>query len=367
MGADLIAINYLYLVEDRDRHGNVRIYFRRKGFPKIRIREVLGTSEFETRYRELVAKSDAGQVIVDEPALSRPVPNTWRWLCVEYMKSSAWAQLDRSTQGPRRGILESTFDEPVHPGAKETFATFPLARMSAKAIRVLRDRKLPAKTAANQRVKVIKAVFKWALAEDPPLVRSNPARDVPRIVVANAGIHTWTVDEVHKFEKHHPIGTKARLALAIFLFTGIRRSDAARLGRQHVRDGWFKFRQFKGRNRHPVDIEIPILPELQRVIDASPTGDLTFLTTAFGRPFTIDGLGMRMREWCNEAGLPHCSAHGLRKAGATIAAEKGATVHQLMAIFGWLTLKEAERYTRAAERKKMAGAAMHLLAREDKS
>jgi hypothetical protein len=47
-------------------------------------------------------------------------------------------------------------------------------------------------------------------------------------------------------------------------------------------------------------------------------------------------------------GLPHASAHGLRKAGAVIAAEKGATERQLMAIFGWSTMKKAARYPRAA-------------------
>jgi integrase len=88
---------------------------------------------------------------------------------------------------------------------------------------------------------------------------------------------------------------------------------------------------------------------------------LAYLETQFGNPFTGNGFGNRFRKWCDEAGLPHCSAHGLRKAGATIAAENGATEAQLMAIFGWSTLKEASRYTRAARRKKLAGAGMHLL------
>jgi hypothetical protein len=48
-------------------------------------------------------------------------------------------------------------------------------------------------------------------------------------------------------------------------------------------------------------------------------------------------------------------------AGATIAAENGAAAHQLMSIFGWLTMKEAERYMRSAERRRMAGDAAELL------
>jgi integrase len=144
-------------------------------------------------------------------------------------------------------------------------------------------------------------------------------------------------------------------------YTGVRRSDVVQLGKQHVREGKLVFRQFKGRNQAPMTLELPILADLQCILDASKTGDLAFLVTEQGQPFTATGFGNWFRERCNEAGLPHLSAHGLRKAGATRAAEKGATAHQLMAIFGWRTIKQAELYTRAAERKRLAGDAMHLL------
>ena len=85
------------------------------------------------------------------------------------------------------------------------------------------------------------------------------------------------------------------------------------------------------------------------------------MVTEFGKPFTAKGFGSKFRAWCDEADLPHCPAHGLRKAGAVIAAENGATPHQLMSIFGWRTLKEAERYTKAVQQKKVAAGAMNLL------
>ena len=169
------------------------------------------------------------------------------------------------------------------------------------------------------------------------------------------------MDEVRRYEERHPIGTKARLALALLLFTGQRRSDITRLGRQHIRDGKITFTQFKGRNRKPKRLVLPILPALQRVIDASLCGELAFLVNDLGRPFTDAGFGNKFREWCNQAGLRHCTAHGLRKAGATIAANNGATAHQLMAIFGWDTLKMAEAYTRAADESRVAETAMHML------
>lgn len=100
------------------------------------------------------------------------------------------------------------------------------------------------------------------------------------------------------------------------------------------------------------------------MLDATPTGNLAFLVTAFGKPFTLNGFGNWFRKQCDEAGLKHCSAHGLRKAGAALAAENGATERQLMAIFGWTTMKEASRYTRAARQKVLAASGMKLLSRD---
>jgi hypothetical protein len=105
----------------------------------------------------------------------------------------------------------------------------------------------------------------------------------------------------------------------------------------------------------------PILSQLRVELDATRSGHLSYLVTEFGKPFTANGFGNWFRKRCDEAGLPHCSAHGLRKAGATIAANNRATEHQLMAIYGWESPKQAAHYTRQANRKKLAGDAMHLL------
>jgi len=66
-----------------------------------------------------------------------------------------------------------------------------------------------------------------------------------------------------------------------------------------VKDGWLHFTQFKNRNRRPVTLDLPVLPELQAAIDAGPCGNLTFLVTAHGKPFTTAGFGNRMRKWCD--------------------------------------------------------------------
>jgi integrase len=117
------------------------------------------------------------------------------------------------------------------------------------------------------------------------------------------------------------------------------------------------------RQKTGVAIDIPVLPELQVELDRVPAGEqLTFLTTEAGKkPFTPAGFGNWFRARCNEAGLSHCSAHGLRKAAATRLAEAGATELQLMAWFGWTSIREAERYTKAADRKRLAQSAGGLI------
>jgi integrase len=134
-----------------------------------------------------------------------------------------------------------------------------------------------------------------------------------------------------------------------------------RLGRQHVRDGWLTFTVKKGERRAPVTLQLPVPPALQKIVDATATGDLTFLVTEHGRSFAVAGFGNWFRDRCNEAGLPECSAHGLRKAAATALAESGASPHQLMSWFGWKSLKQAELYTRAADQKKLAASVVHLI------
>jgi integrase len=252
----------------------------------------------------------------------------------------------------RRNILDKI---------SEKYGANPYELLEPKHVRTLiRDPKADFPEAANGYVKALRQVFKWAV--EVGHADKNPAKEVPLLKSNNPdGWHTWTEEEIHKFEYRHPIGSKARLALALGLYTGARKSDAIRLGRQMERNGFLCFTEQKGETIKRKDREVPILEQLRKVIDATPSDHLTYLVTEFGKPYSSGGFGNWFRRRCNEAGLPHCSFHGLRKAGATIAANNGATGHQLMAMFGWDSLKQAARYTEKANRNKLAGDAMHLL------
>ena len=153
----------------------------------------------------------------------------------------------------------------------------------------------------------------------------------------------WTPDDLDKFERRHPIGSKARLALALLAFTGARRSDVVRLGPPMVRDGCLTWVPRKGRNREePMEHSLPIIADLKAVMDATPVvGTVTWLVTHYGKPFSPEGFGNKMKDWCREAGIADKNSHGVRKAAAKRMAERGASTHALMACFYWLDIKQA--------------------------
>jgi integrase len=191
-------------------------------------------------------------------------------------------------------------------------------------------------------------------AVETGLRADDPTRDIKAIRVKSDGYHSWTDEEIAQFEHRHPVGSRARLALALLLYTGQRRSDVVRMGRQHIRHGVLEVRQVKT----GAELSIPLHSTLASILAETPTNNLTFLITQFGQPFKAAGFGNWFREQCNAAGLRHCSAHGLRKAAARRLAEAGCTEHEIAAITGHASLREVARYTKAADQKRLARAAM---------
>lgn len=358
-----MKIKLPYLLHDTDRHGNPRVYFRRPGRPMIRLYAEPGSDAFLEEYR----RARQGDVAPKMIQRRRPSsPGSLRSIVEGYYGSADFKLLAPSTQRARRGILDDICLSKTKKGFER--GALPFDRLEPRHVRELRDEKVELPEAANGRVKALRQVFEWAIENE--LTALNPARPAKLLRGDGDGFHTWTDDEVAAYEAVHPVGTKARLALALLLFTGVRRSDVVKLGRQMERDGVLHFAETKGANSRALSRRgagqakmraLPILPALREAIDAAPSRNMTYLVTVWGRPFTANGFGNRFRKWCDEAGLRHCSAHGLRKAGATIAAENGATPHQLMSIFGWTTLRQAEGYTRRVNQERMATEAMPLL------
>jgi integrase len=379
----MAELDQRYYYEDLDRHGNLRRYFRKriKGtekFRKVRLREQLGTAEFLEEFAAAFAgRPYARKDETPRPLAPRVVEQSLRWMVEKYYRESLEfrAYDDEATKNTRRRVLNSICDEPVQEGSSDKVGELPCDIPHDKITVLVNRKAVTSIDSANMRLNALRKLSEWAVSTTPKLIPVNRAKDISLLErIETGGWHTWTREEIEQYVARHPIGTKAHLALMLFLLLGQRISDISRIGRQHIRKPehiswnmrrlhpgrWLAFRQHKNRKRKPVDLVIPILPQLEAVLAASPVGQLTFLETQFKKPHSTKGLGNWFKRRCIEAGVPG-RAHGLRKAGATIAAENGATPHQLMAIFGWKTLQQAEVYTEKARQQLLAGGAMNLL------
>jgi integrase len=307
---------------------------------RIRIREDYGTPEFAAAYHAAVAGDVAPKKLTVKTG-------TLSWLIARYRDSAAWAQLSHATRRARENIFRRVI---------ETAGGEPFAEIARKEIAAGRDRRKETPFAANDFLKAMRGVFRWAL--EAGFVKLDPTEGVKGMTRKTDGFHPWSEEEIEKFEAKWAIGTRERLALAILLYTGLRRGDAARLGRQHVRNGVIVLRTEKTGTQ----VEIPILPELAEAIAATKTGDLAFVATVSGTAMTKESFGNWFKDACKAAGVPG-SAHGLRKAGATRAANNGATVAQLDAIFGWSGGRMAAGYTKTADRTRLAKQAINKLSK----
>jgi integrase len=333
-----------HLHREETRHGAVNWYVREGHGPRIRIKAHYGSAEFWSEYRAALE----GAPMPSKAAKA----NTLAWGLDRYRASSSWAALSNATRRQRENVF--------HP-VIATAGTVPLKKITEETIRAGRERRAATPHAANNFLKAMRGFFAWAVEEK--LVPTDPTRSVKLLAGPNDadGFHTWTQEELDRFEAYWPLGTRERLAFDLLLYTGLRRGDAVRVGRQHERDGVITIRTEKhAKGKAGEQVSIPILPPLAASIAATRIGDMTYLVTETGRPWIKESFGNWFADACRKAGCPG-SAHGLRKAGATRAAERGASERQLMAIFGWTTAKMAAHYTRGADRKRLAHDAAQLL------
>jgi integrase len=333
---DPMPKKYPHVLTEITRHGTKVFYYRRGKGPRIRLPSP-GTEGFEQAYARCLAS---------RPEPSRNATNgSLEWLILRYKESAHWSTLKPSTRQMRDNIL--------HRVVKES-GQVPYLAIQRKHINEAIDRR-PVH-AGNTFRKVMSQLFKWALSMD--MVKVNPVDGANRHKITSDGFHTWSVAEVQRFYARWPVGTRERLAMDLALFTGLRRSDLYQLGRQHVSGGTITIRTVKT----GAVVSLPIFPGLQASLDATPGADLAFLATSHGQPFqSAASFGHWFGEACKAAKVPG-RLHGLRKAGATIAAEAGATAHELMSMYGWKRLSEAERYTTQANRQRMGAVTAERIA-----
>lgn len=335
MGLTVAVFRLPYVKSYRDRHGVLRHYLRRPGQPSARLPGEPGSPEFMAVY---LAES-----------VTKPVPNadgTVNALAMAYYAGAEFAALAPMTKRTYRNLVEKIRAE----HGDKLFAD-----LRPHHVRRIVAERADRPAAANAWLKMLRLLIRFAMAEG--WLAADPTAGVKRVRSKSEGFVTWSEAHIAQFEARWPLGTRQRLALALLLYTGQRRSDVIGMGRQHVRAGRIAVKQQKTGAR----LSVMIHPRLHEALDATPSDHLTFLTTEAGAPFTSAGFGNWFHDAVAGAGLSGIAAHGLRKAAARRLAEAGCTAHQIAAITGHRSLREVERYTRAADQMTNGDAAIGKL------
>ena len=332
-----------------DHTGKPRYYFRRAGFKSVKLPGIPWSPEFMQAYE----RASAGQPAAIGAA--RVLPGSMHALAISYYSSVDFLKMKAYSQRLRRNVIErfcrETDANGLHNGDKRA------ALLQREHVIRFMGARAGKPGSANELRKALRALMQHAI--DIKMRADDPTQGVRRLAPrSRQGFHSWDESEIARFEAHHPIGSKPRLALALGLHTGQAKQDVIAMGPQHIREGFLTWVRAKTAQSTGTEVYIEVVQELRRIIDATRSGHLTFLTTAAGAPFTGQGFGKWFRAQCDAAGLPHCTFHGLRKACARRMAESGCTPHEIAAVTGHASLKEVERYTRAASRKQLAQSAM---------
>lgn len=324
-----------YIETFKSRHGTRMWYFRVGKGPRTRLPDEYGSPAFDEAYRQALAKHVSGEA---------KTGRTLAWLIDQYKASPAWENLAKETKKQFKYQLVNM---------KKRAGNAPIEQFTAASVAEGRDNRAAKPTDANKYLKCFSALMRFAI--DRKWLQDNPAKGVSKLKTPGLGFHTWTEEEALAFEARWPVGTRERLAFDLLVYTGVRRSDVVRLGRQHTRQGEITITTEKSKNSgKPVEVSITILPPLALSIEATKTGDMTYLVTVKRTAFAKESFGTWFRKACNAAGVPG-SAHGLRKLAAVRMAENGATEAELNAVFGWANgSDESATYIRKASRAKLS-------------
>jgi integrase len=322
------------------RHGRLVWYFRRGKGPRIRIRGEFNSSEFWASYEGAAGPSAKSH--------KSPPSGSFAWAAWMYRQSQAWASLSPATRRQRDNIFARI---------TRTHGTTPVSAWKRGDIAAGRDKRSATPAAARHFVETMGGLFRWLV--EAALIADDPTSGVHFARPKSEGFATWTADEEARFRASWPLGARERVAFEILRQTGLRRGDAVRVGRPHMRDGVIRIDTEKTGER----VAIAASPELLEAIAAGPIGDLTFITTSTSKPMTKESFGNWFREAC-AAAVVKKSAHGLRKSAATADAEAGWSDAELDAKYGWTGRKMASLYTKAASRERLSLAAARRTERE---
>lgn len=339
----------------KDRHGKLRLYYRRKGCPTVALDPALTGAQLGAE----VARLDA----LYKPYAMRA--NTLRVLIGEYQaKGRHWQDLRERTQEDYQRVFNLLGDTKDHA----------LSRFNPPIIAGLRDKAMEAHgfKFANQLLVTLRMLF--AFAVEYGHMTSNPAADIAPVSrpkdLPDAN-RPWAPEEAIELLRA-PIYLAGPIAMAAYL--GLREGDILKMSRGAVADRLLSFTTSKTR-RH---LELPVCDDLWSILmryqawraallaerqKKSPRlviEDLavTMFVNSRGKPWTADGFRTSWGKWRDslvegEKIGPGITFHGARHTVATILAECGFEGQQVKHLLGHGSETITDHYSRRAKRRGM--------------
>lgn len=333
-----------------DRHGKTRYRFRRKGYASAYIHGEPGSAQFHRRYAELLDQAPAPAQVASP---RKTKAGSLDALIASLRQSPVWADKGARTKLIQGRKLDRFADIIDTKGRR--YGEWPVPAITAAMLEKVLGRMKDTPAEANTLRKVISGLMSHAVLAG--MISENPVPYTTRYK-EGPGIPDWSEAEITQYRARHPYGSMGRLAMELALNVAGRRCEVRLIERANLVNGRITVQHEKGNERTTVRVS----RELQSAIDALPAAPIRYLVvTAFGKPFSAAGLGNKMRQWCDEAGLQGRSMHGLKKAQSRRLAESGATDAQGRAVTGHKKDATFAYYAAAASRELLADDAMSNL------
>lgn len=343
-----------YVTEFADRHGRIRVRFRRKGYQPVYIKAPFPSKAFWLEYEAALR----GEIA---PGAGRSEPGSVNDLMSRFYANPARIGPSETTRKKNLSILGEFQEAHGHRMVADVTFEHLDAIISKKAD--------AAPWQADKLRRLLIRLFAFArklkMIDDNPAEETEPVKAQAR--TKSKGYHSWTEAEIDQFTARHKKGSKAYLALMLLLWSFQRRGDVSALGPIPGRPGWMHIAQEKSGGERELDIPIgkPLAEAIAAYEQPANWDGLTYLCSQYGRRFTKESFGNWFRRRCNEAGLPHCSAHGLRKAASRRAAEANLSNQSIKSVTGHVKDDEVAHYTKAVEQRKLASGTIKALERAD--